>query len=73
MVIDLLKAPLFLALHLLSPTSLKISAMLLPFVPLGVIVGWWLNRRINDRIFYHISYAFLLGLGTKLLFDALAT
>ena len=73
MVIDLLKAPLFLELNLLSPASLKISAMLLPVVPLGVIVGWWLNRRINDRIFYHVSYAFLLGLGTKLLFDALAT
>ena len=73
MVIDLLKAPLFLELHLLSPTSLKILATLLPFVPLGVIVGYCLNRRINDRIFSHVSYAFLLGLGIKLLVDALAT
>ena len=35
MVIDLLKAPLFLELNLLSPASLKISAMLLPVVPLS--------------------------------------
>ena len=73
MVIDLLKAPVFLELNLLSLKSLKISAMLLPVVPLGVIFGWRLNRRINDRIFYHVSYAFLLGLGIKLLLDALAT
>ena len=37
MVIDLLKAPLFFELHLLSPKSLKTLATLLPFVPLGVI------------------------------------
>ena len=71
MVIDLLKVPLFLELNLLSSASLKISAMLLPIVPLGVIVGWWLNRRLNDRVFYHVSYTFLLGLGIKLLFDTL--
>jgi uncharacterized membrane protein YfcA len=45
--------------------------MLLPIIPLGVLVGWSLNKRINDRIFYHVSYAFLLILGVKLLFDAL--
>ncbi len=72
MAIDLLKTPLFLQLNLLSPTSLKISAMLLPVVPVGVVVGWSLNKRINDRIFYHISYAFLLVLGIKLLFSVLA-
>ena len=72
MVIDLLKAPLFFELHLLSPKSLKTLATLLPFVPLGVIFGYCLNRRINDRIFYHVSYAFLLSLGIKLLVDALA-
>jgi uncharacterized membrane protein YfcA len=71
MVIDLLKTPLFLELNLLSPESLKVSAMLLPIIPLGVLVGWSLNKRINDRIFYHVSYAFLLILGVKLLFDAL--
>ena len=71
MVIDLLKTPLFLELNLLSSESLKVSAMLLPIIPLGVLVGWSLNKRINDRIFYHVSYAFLLILGVKLLFDAL--
>ena len=73
MVIDLLKAPLFVELDLLSPTSLKNSATLLPFVPLGVIVGYCLNRQINDQIFYNVSYAFLLCLDIKLLVDALAT
>ena len=69
MVIDLLKAPLFLELNVLSVESLKISAILSPIIPLGVFVGWSLNKRINDQIFYHVSYALLLLLGIKLLFD----
>jgi uncharacterized membrane protein YfcA len=68
-VIDLLKAPLYAQLDVLSPQSLRISAMLLPVIPVGVAVGWWLNKRMNDRVFYHVSYAFLLIIGVKLLGD----
>ena len=70
MVIDLLKAPLYLQLDLFSADSLHVSAMLLPVVPVGVFVGWWLNKRMNDRIFYHISHGVLLFMGLKLLIDA---
>ena len=70
MVIDLLKAPLYLQLDLFSADSLHVSTMLLPVVPVGVFVGWWLNKRMNDRIFYHISHGVLLFMGLKLLIDA---
>lgn len=69
-IIDILKGPLYLQLDVLSVESLKVSAMLLPVIPLGVFVGWWLNKRMNDRIFYHISYGFLLIIGVKLLVDS---
>jgi len=68
--IDLLKAPLYTELDILTLQSLSISAMLLPIIPVGVGVGWWLNKRINETIFYHISYGFLLAIGIKLLTDA---
>ena len=68
--IDILKGPLYLQLDVLSGESLKMSAMLLPVVPFGVLVGWWLNKWMNDRIFYHISYGFLLVIGVKLLVDS---
>ncbi|WP_041860728.1 sulfite exporter TauE/SafE family protein [Candidatus Puniceispirillum marinum] len=70
MVIDLLKTPLYLQLDLFTNDSLHISAMLLPVVPIGVFLGWWLNKRMNDRIFYHISHGVLLLMGLKLLVDA---
>ena len=72
MVIDLLKAPLYLQLDLFSTSSLHVSAMLLPVVPVGVFLGWWLNKRMSDRIFYHISHGVLLMMGMKLLVDAFA-
>lgn len=72
MVIDLLKAPLYLELDLFSAESLHISTMLLPVVPVGVFLGWWLNKRMSDRIFYHISHGVLLFMGLKLLVDAFA-
>ena len=72
MVIDLLKAPLYLQLDLFSTNSLHVSAMLLPVVPVGVFLGWWLNKGMSDRIFYHISHGVLLIMGMKLLVDAFA-
>ena len=74
MVIDLLKVPLFAELDVITLESLRITMFLLPVAPIGVLLGWWLNKRINDRIFYHISYSALMILGIKLLADvALAT
>lgn len=73
MVIDLLKTPLYLQLDLFSVNSLHVSAMLLPVVPIGVFLGWWLNKRMSDRIFYHISHGVLLFMGLKLLVDAFAS
>jgi hypothetical protein len=35
-------------------------------VPLGLALGVWLNRAMNDALFYHISHGFLLLLGAKL-------
>jgi uncharacterized membrane protein YfcA len=68
-VIDLLKIPLFAELNVITLESLRITMFLLPVAPIGILLGWWLNKRINDRIFYHISYSALMILGVKLLVD----
>jgi uncharacterized membrane protein YfcA len=39
-------------------------------VPVGVALGMWLNRVMNDTWFYHISHAFLLLLGARLMLRA---
>lgn len=46
------------------------SASLAVLAPVGVLTGAWLQHRINERLFYHLCYAFLMLAGVKLLYDA---
>ncbi|GGO88936.1 UPF0721 transmembrane protein [Marinobacterium nitratireducens] len=47
------------------------SAVLAIFAPVGVLSGAWLQHRINQQLFYHLCYGFLLLAGIKLYYDAL--
>ena len=50
---------------------LTTSAVLAVLAPVGVLTGAWLQHRINERIFYHLCYGFLMLAGIKLHYDAL--
>ena len=60
------KLPFFFDLGLFSFNGLVMSLILVPVIPIGVMLGKWLNRRINDRIFYHFAHAALMLLGLRL-------
>ena len=70
LVINLAKLPLYIDLGLFTSTGMQISLWLLPVIPFGVVVGKWLNTRISDDLFYHISHLALFLMGLKLLSDA---
>ena len=53
----------------LDLTNLATAAALLPFVPLGVKLGVFVQGKLDEKIFYRISYWALLGIGLKLLYD----
>ncbi len=57
-------------LGLLQFPQLKISLLLLPLAPVGVWMGSWLTSRVNQAVFYRLSYIFLLLAGIKLIYDA---
>jgi len=46
------------------------SAALAILAPIGVLGGAWLQHRINEQLFYHLCYGFLLLAGLKLYYDA---
>jgi len=50
-------------------TNLATAAVLLPFVPVGVKLGVFIQGKLNENIFYRLSYWALLGIGLKLLYD----
>ena len=53
----------------LDLSNLATAALLLPLVPVGVKVGVIIQGKLNEQLFYRISYWALLGIGLKLLYD----
>lgn len=51
--------------------NLTTSAILVPFVPIGVYLGWKLVKVVPLDLFYKIVYALLFFSGSKLIWDGL--
>ncbi|MFH1740458.1 MAG: sulfite exporter TauE/SafE family protein [bacterium] len=56
------------SLGLLNVGNLSISLVLLPLVPVGTALGYWLNQHMTDRIFNTIIYILLFLMGLKYTF-----
>jgi len=52
-----------------SGENLLTSLVLSPLAPLGMWLGIWLHRRIDEKIFYQAIYLMLAAVGLKLLYD----
>jgi uncharacterized membrane protein YfcA len=55
-----------------SGENLVTSLLLSPLAPLGMWLGIWLHRRIEEKLFYRAVYLMLGVVGLKLLHDGLA-
>lgn len=56
-ILNLLKLPTFIGLELITGRTLAASAILIPLVPLGSLLGLWLNRLIPEKPFTLVMYA----------------
>jgi uncharacterized membrane protein YfcA len=54
-----------------STENLATSLVLSPFVPIGVVIGWWLVKVVPIAQFYRIIYMLLFVAGGKLIWDGL--
>lgn len=70
-IINLIKLPFFAALGLLSAENLTTSLMLAPIALIGVAIGVWLLRVMNEALFYRVSYILTFLAGLKLIWDGL--
>ncbi|HEX4124702.1 MAG TPA: sulfite exporter TauE/SafE family protein, partial [Tepidisphaeraceae bacterium] len=62
------KLPAYWVSSQFSREVLLTSAKLLPLVFVGAAFGFWINRRMTDRIFSKVIYAFTFCLGFYLLY-----
>jgi uncharacterized membrane protein YfcA len=56
----------------LDLANLATAAVLMPLVPVGVWLGVVIKGRLDEKVFYQVSYWALLGIGVKLLYDGIA-
>lgn len=52
--------------------TLLTSVSLAPLAPLGIWIGAWLHRRVDDKLFYRIILATLVVTGGKLIWDGIS-
>ncbi len=67
-VANLLKVVPYISFHLISGVTLKTGALYVIFVPVGVMIGTWLNRKISQKVFTKILYIFVFIIAVQLLF-----
>lgn len=71
--VNLLKVPLYILTGLIAQRdfitfqTLKWNLWLVPFCPVGVALGAWLNRRLGGRIFTFVIYILLFLTGIKMI------
>lgn len=68
-VVNLIKAPPYIATGQINLDNLLIGLVLAPLVPAGVWCGVRLNRIISEKVFYRVVYAMAFAIGCKLIWD----
>jgi uncharacterized membrane protein YfcA len=72
-IINYLKLISYTALGLFNRDILLASLSLLPLVPIGLFVGFWIHTRVSQSYFTKISYFFLLIAAARLMYDGVST
>lgn len=69
--INALKFIPYFALGIFSPETFKADLFLIPAAITGVFIGAYLHKKLPEKIFFGLTYVFLVVTGGKLIFDAL--
>ena len=69
LVINVVKLIPYYYVGLLAPSNLIVSLMLLPLAFVSVLVGYFLQKKIPEKLFFNIVYILLFLSGCKLIFD----
>jgi uncharacterized membrane protein YfcA len=71
LVINVVKLIPYYYVGLLAPSNLLVSLILLPLAFVSVLIGFFLQKKIPERLFFNIVYVLLFLSGCKLIYDGL--
>lgn len=69
--INVLKFIPYFAVGIFSPETFKADFFLIPAAIIGVFIGAYLHKKMSERLFFGMTYVFLVVTGAKLIFDSL--
>ena len=67
--INWIKTPFFIANGMVTRETLLTGLCYLPLIPVGVWAGVWLNRKVSEKLFLRLVYAFTFATGLQLIFN----
>ncbi len=70
-VLNAIKLIPYTFLGLLDTTNLTTSLALIPLAPLGIFLGFWINRKLSNKLFYKIIYSAIFLVGLRLIYQGL--
>ncbi len=71
-VVNAIKLVPYAMLGQFDKTNLSTSLVLMPLAPVGVLIGVWMIKRIDEKLFFRVLYVLLVIVGLKLLWDGLS-
>ncbi|MBD3678485.1 MAG: sulfite exporter TauE/SafE family protein [Rhodobacteraceae bacterium] len=69
-ILNVAKLPFLFQMDLINGQTLMTSALFLPFMPAGILLGRYINNRIPKQPFYVIVHVLLFALGIYLILSA---
>lgn len=69
--VNLLKVIPYAFVGIFSRQTLIADLTLIPAAVIGVLAGVWMHHRISERLFFGMTYVFLVITGSKLIWEAL--
>ena len=67
-----MKLPPYFMIGQFTPENLKLSLILLPFVPVGILIGYQLHRIVSQQMFVKLMCVLLAFAGVRLLWDGVS-
>ena len=64
--VNFTKIPFFWELDIFTMETIAITILLIPIIPIGIFFGKWLNSKLSDKIFYHVTHIALFLCGINL-------
>ena len=59
----------YIPLGIINLDNFKTSLMLSPFIPVGILFGFWIVKNVPQKIYYNIIYALIFLSSFKLIYE----